>query len=108
LRYGPSYLNPQELKEQVDGLLHGYHLYLAANYLFEARGDEFWNYHRGRLAELGYPLRRVDLFKAVFRELLHPAQAIGKMSKRLAASRARRHGLSERPKELETRRAPVR
>ena len=105
LRYGPSYLNPQEWKEQVDGLLHAYHRYLAANYLFESRGDEFWNYHKGRLAELGYPLRGVDLLKAVFRELLHPAQAIGKMSRRVGASRATRHSPSARQKELETSRA---
>lgn len=108
LRYGPSYLSPEEMKEHVDGLLHAYHRYLAANYLFEARGDEFWRYHKARLAELGYPLRAVDLLAAAFRELLHPAEAIGKMSRRLTASRARRHGLTERPKELETRRASVR
>jgi len=108
VRYGPGCLSPQEFKAHVDELLHAYHRYLAANYLFEARGDDFWSYHKGRLAELGFPLRGVDLLGAVVRELLHPANAIEKMSKRLAASRARRQGLSERPKELETRRASVR
>jgi glycosyltransferase involved in cell wall biosynthesis len=107
LRYGPIYLNPQEWKEQVDVLLHAYHRYLGANYLFEFRGDEFWNYHKDRLAELGYPLRRVDLLRAVLRELLHPVRAMGKMSRRIWASRARRYGQPQGQKELKTRRASV-
>ena len=102
LQYGPSYLNPQEWKEQVDLLLHAYHRYLAANYLFASRDEEFWNYHKGRLAELGYPLRGIDLLKGVFRELLHPAEAIGKGSKRLSALRAMRQSRIERQKTHET------
>jgi hypothetical protein len=107
LQYGRSYLNAQEWKERVDFLLHAYHRYLAANYLFGSRGDEFWNYHKGRLAELGYPLRQTDLLKGVLRELLHPVKAIGKLSKRLSASRAKSPSRSERQEELETRRVSV-
>jgi len=107
LHYGRSYLNPQEWQEQVDSLLHAYHRYLAANYLFASRGDEFWNYHRGRLAELGYPLRPAALLMAVWRELLHPLQAIGKLSKRLSAVRGKRQSRSAHQAELETRRVSV-
>jgi glycosyltransferase involved in cell wall biosynthesis len=95
LQYGRRYLNPQEWKEQVDSLLHAYHRYLAANYLFESREDEFWTYHKSRLAELGYPLRPIDLLKGVLRELRQPVLAMRKMSKRLSASRALRSSRSE-------------
>jgi len=107
LQYGRNYLSPEEWKAQVDFLLHAYHRYLAANYIFASRGDEFWNYHKGRLAELGYPLRRFDLLKGVLREVMHPAQALGKMSKRLSAWRANRQSHPKRREELERRRVSV-
>jgi hypothetical protein len=31
---------------------------------FRFRGNEFWNYHKKRLAELGYPLKQFALLKA--------------------------------------------
>lgn len=87
ITYGPSYLNREELNEKIHGMLAGYHHFLAAN-LFESRGEEFWNYHRTRLKELGYPFSSWTLFSAFVRvstkEMLNPEQALRKLWKRLS------------------------
>ena len=87
LHYGPFYLDKQELEQQLKRLLNSYHRYLAVEYLVGSRGEEYWNYHKGRLAELGYPLSRLSLFKAAFiailEEALNPQQAVRKLRLRL-------------------------
>lgn len=87
ITFGPKYLEDTELKKTIDDLLWEYHRILAAN-LIESRGKDFWDYHRSRLKELGYPLTRWALFKAFLtvagKELLNPEQAIRKIWKRLA------------------------
>jgi glycosyltransferase involved in cell wall biosynthesis len=83
--YGPSFLNPAEMKQKLDETLEDYHRFLAVNYFVGFRDKEFWKYHKSRLEELGYPLRRGSLLKAaartVFREAMNPARAIGKVWK---------------------------
>jgi len=87
LHYGPFYLDKRELKQQLERLLKIYHRYLAVDYFVGFRGEEYWNYHKGRLAELGYPLSRLSLFKAAFiailEEALNPQQAVRKLRLRL-------------------------
>ncbi len=83
LHYGSSYLTKDELEQQVGETLEGYRRFLAVNYLVGSRGKEFWDYHKGRLRELGYPLTHFVLLKAavllVLRESVNPGQAIGKL-----------------------------
>lgn len=94
LRYGPKVLTPVEMQDALGNVLDHYHRYLAIESFTNSRGPEFWNYHRSRLAELGYPLRRVDLIKAAFllavTGLVNPGLAIQKLSSHLASRRAER------------------
>ena len=57
-----------------------------------SRGKDFWDYHKTRMAELGYPLKRLTLIKAaagvVLREVANPKMALDKVRKRLAEKRA--------------------
>ena len=88
LHYGPLYLDEREFSEQLRKLLKIYHRYLAVDYFVGFRGKEYWDYHKGRLAELGYPLSRMSLFKAAFtavlKEAANPLQAIRKLRLRLS------------------------
>jgi len=87
LHYGPFYLDKREFKEQRQRLLKIYHRYLAVDYFVGFRDKEYWDYHKGRLAELGYPLSRLSLFKAaiiaILKEVVNPQQAIRKLRLRL-------------------------
>jgi glycosyltransferase involved in cell wall biosynthesis len=81
MQYGPLYLGKEEQARLLEASLGGYHRFLAVN-MFRFRGKEFWNYHKGRLEELGYPLRTRQLFRAAavkaLREILNPEQALRK------------------------------
>ena len=85
--YGPHYLSNDELRKKIDELLREYHRFLAAN-IGAARGEKFWDYHRGRLKELGYPLTRWALFKGfiamAWKGILNPAKAVRKLSSRVS------------------------
>ncbi len=86
LTYGPSYLTKDELARQIDETLQDYHRFLAVNRYFRTRDKAFWDYHQGRLAELGYPLKPLDLPKAAvmkfFEELANPGLAVQKFRTR--------------------------
>jgi glycosyltransferase involved in cell wall biosynthesis len=81
--YGSFYLSKAELETQMRETLKDYHRFLAVNYFFTSRDKKFWDYHKGRLTELGYPLTRLALFKAAVRAILeesvNPGQAIKKL-----------------------------
>ncbi len=87
IQYGPLYLNPDELKQKTRETLDGYYRFLAVDYFIGFRGKEYWDYHKTRLAELGYPLSRLALFKAAAttaaREMLNPLDAYRKTRNRL-------------------------
>jgi glycosyltransferase involved in cell wall biosynthesis len=89
--YGPFYLSQDELKQQIDQALKSYRRFLVVNSFAGSRGKEFWEYHKGRLAELGHPLTRFALLKAaagmVVEEGVNPGQAIRKLWKRLSPNR---------------------
>ena len=82
IQYGPLYLNKEEVVRKLNATLKGYHRFLALNYFCGFRGKEFWDYHKSRLNQLGYPLTRVSLYKAaivaVVMEALNPERAIRK------------------------------
>jgi len=64
--------------------------------VFKRRGTAFWDYHKGRLADLGHPLRPSRLLKAgamkVMRQVANPEQAIRKCW-RAVAGRGRALGV---------------
>ncbi|HYU45493.1 MAG TPA: glycosyltransferase family A protein [Terriglobales bacterium] len=89
--YGSSYLSKQEMERQLNETLTGYRRFLAVNYFVGFRDKEFWDYHKGRLAELGYPLSHLTLLKAavltVLQESVNPGEAIGKLWRHLFPAR---------------------
>jgi glycosyltransferase involved in cell wall biosynthesis len=86
LEYGPFYLSKEECERQFERQLGDYYIFLASS-VAGLRGKEFWQYHRDRLKELGYPLRTSRLLKAgvtkLFSEIANPQQAIRKFWNRL-------------------------
>jgi glycosyltransferase involved in cell wall biosynthesis len=92
--YGPAYLDPAELDQQVRALLRGYYNSLAVEYVIGFRDKKFWDYHKGRLAELGHPLSRtvllVSAVKHFLRQIVNPFGAMMKLKKRLTKSQGRR------------------
>lgn len=90
--YGRAYLGPQEYAQVEKKLLSLYHQTLAAD-LMALKGKDFLEYHRQRLAALGYPLKTSTLLKAagakVLSEALNPAQFVEKVKRRLGKSTAR-------------------
>ncbi len=90
LQYGPIYLNDQEFARTRDKVLSIYRRFLAIEYFRGSRDEDFWNYHRKRLAELGYPITRLGLFKAAaimtLQEMLNPELAVRKFRKRVSST----------------------
>jgi len=60
IKYGPQYLTAEELAPRIRQVLKSYYEYLGSQ-VFLGREAEFWNYHRSKLAEMGYPLSRTRL-----------------------------------------------
>jgi glycosyltransferase involved in cell wall biosynthesis len=63
--YGPLHLSQGELEMRIKELLGEYYKFLASS-SFKFRNKRFWNYHRGRLSELGFPFDRFKLGKRIF------------------------------------------
>jgi glycosyltransferase involved in cell wall biosynthesis len=88
IQYGPSYLTNDEYERLLQKALHHYHEFLAVN-LFRSRDKEFWDYHKSRFKELGFPINTSILAKAgmikIFREMVNPVQMVSKLQKRSCA-----------------------
>jgi glycosyltransferase involved in cell wall biosynthesis len=87
VQYGPLYLSRSEFERELKKQLKSYYQFLAVNYFIGSRDKEFWDYHRCRLQELGYPLRHFALLRAalskVFEECLNPEQAVRRIWRRI-------------------------
>lgn len=87
ITYGPSYLTEEEVRVCVERTLKSYRRQLGVNYVLGSGGKEYWEYHKRRLAELGFPVTRFQLVQsavtAVLDEIVNPGRAIGKMWRRL-------------------------
>jgi glycosyltransferase involved in cell wall biosynthesis len=97
IQYGPLYLSKAELDRRVHEQLSEYDTFLAVN-VFRRRGKAFWDYHKGRLQQMGHPIRPSRLFRAgavkVLREVVNPEQAIRKCWRAVAGdSRAPEAGV---------------
>jgi hypothetical protein len=68
----------------VAGILGRYFEFLAIS-VIKFRDRKFWDYHKGRLQELGHPVSRWILFRAgirkFLREIVNPEQALRKWQK---------------------------
>jgi glycosyltransferase involved in cell wall biosynthesis len=86
LQYGPFYLSKDEFDRKLKQTLRAYYEYLAIN-MIKFRGEKFWEYHRTRLQELGFPITSWKLFGALttrcLRELKSPEQALRKIMRNL-------------------------
>jgi len=82
LQYGLVYLSQEEFDFVLRKSLRRYYEYLAVNTM-RFRGKRFWEYHKSRLEELGFPLTPSKLLKAFITkglgELKNPLQAMKKM-----------------------------
>jgi glycosyltransferase involved in cell wall biosynthesis len=63
VHYGSKYLSEKELMSQIRKCLRDYYHYLGEQ-VYKRRGQEFWSFHRGKLADLGYPLSTYRLAAA--------------------------------------------
>ena len=55
VKYGSKYLSDDELKRRTSEHLQNYYRFLGEQ-IYRRPGREFWSFHRGKLAALGYPL----------------------------------------------------
>lgn len=89
VEYGPVYLSPEELRERTNDSLASYYEFLGIS-AFHFRGKAFWNYHKRRLCECGYPFSRIRLAKAVVAKgldlLLNPKRTASKLRTSAAAT----------------------
>jgi glycosyltransferase involved in cell wall biosynthesis len=83
--YGHAYLTKAEFRSRLEYFLDDYYRFLAVS-VFNFRNREFWNYHIRRLEEIGYPIHRIKLAKAICITLLdllfNPKQTIEKALRR--------------------------
>jgi glycosyltransferase involved in cell wall biosynthesis len=68
-KYGPVYLEAKEFATRREEVLSKYYECLAIAAI-KFRGREFWNYHKRRAEELGYPLVCARLVVAIGRKIL--------------------------------------
>jgi glycosyltransferase involved in cell wall biosynthesis len=79
VKYGPSYLTPEEYGKRFQQLMTRYYCYLAKNVLHR-RGTAFWQYHKAELKKLGLPFRRTQLARAwaaiMADHVMHPVSTL--------------------------------
>jgi len=89
LSYGSFYLTTAELNTRLKEFMNEYYAFLAVSAV-NFRNKKFWQYHRRRLKELGYPLQGLKLTKAVLVKLtdmfLNIKQTIEKIIRRKFSS----------------------
>jgi glycosyltransferase involved in cell wall biosynthesis len=87
LTYGSFYLTEAEIKGRLKETLDFYYKMLALGVL-GGRNTDYWRFHREKLNELGHPLDRLRLSKAVLLKLidlsLNPKQSVEKLLRRLS------------------------
>jgi glycosyltransferase involved in cell wall biosynthesis len=89
--YGEWYLTKQEREARIGELVNQYYTYLAAS-AFKFKGKEFWNYHIGRLQDLGFRFDKRRLSVGVASKaldmLLNPKHTVQMVSGRIRLNRA--------------------
>ena len=91
INYGSYYLNPFELETRKRELFDEYYRFLAVSAV-NFRERNFWEYHRARLQEMGYPLSRIRLAKEVGKKAadlaLNPKQTVERILRRITPAKA--------------------
>ncbi len=86
VHHGPKFLSASELTEMIDGLLKKYYGRLGRE-VYRRHDEDFWAYHKKKLAELGYPLSRTRVaawaIRFVFECLANPRWAIATLKRSL-------------------------
>jgi glycosyltransferase involved in cell wall biosynthesis len=89
--YGEWYLTKQEREARIGELLGHYYTYLAAS-AFKGKDKKFWNYHVGRLHDLGFRLDKRRFSASVASKLvdllLNPKSTVQMVSGRMRLNRA--------------------
>jgi glycosyltransferase involved in cell wall biosynthesis len=62
-KYGPIYLDSLEYEECLKRRLQQYYRFLGKN-VFRKKDEQFWDYHKNALKNLGCPLSPINLIKA--------------------------------------------
>jgi len=92
LKFGKIYLSDTEYEKRLEDLWDEYYTFLARS-LFEKRVTGFWSFHRRKLCDMGHPLHRLRLLKAVvarvFNAVLNPKRTLEIIWKRLHSATAR-------------------
>jgi glycosyltransferase involved in cell wall biosynthesis len=92
MEYGPAYLKKSELDRLLKRELDAYRRFLAVNRIVGSQGQKFWEYHKSRLQELGFPLKGLWLMRALaqtaVREITNPQQAMRKLVGRIRTGSA--------------------
>lgn len=91
--YGEEYLGSQERHARLDVVLSDYYGFVADQAVHGA-GAAFWRYHRGRLADLGYPLESRRIAGLIGLKVLdwlgNPKRSVEKIWSRLSSASPRR------------------
>jgi glycosyltransferase involved in cell wall biosynthesis len=94
VNYGPKYLTEDELKRRIDQHLRHYYQFLG-DQVYRRRGQEFWAFHRSKLASLGYPLSKLRLAVAAIDwaldRVLNPKRTAEALARRLRRDTSRSH-----------------
>lgn len=84
--YGSYYLTPAEISTRTQELLDEYYKFLALSAV-NFREKRFWNYHRDRLRELGYPFELTKFATAISLKtidlLLNPKSTVERILRRM-------------------------
>ena len=82
IQYSGNFLTTEEREQRLNQLIDHYYGFLAISAL-KFREQAFWSYHKKRLSELGYPLSRAKLTKAIimtlFDLMLNPKNTFEKL-----------------------------
>jgi glycosyltransferase involved in cell wall biosynthesis len=86
VQYGPSYLTEADIARRVEEILEEYYRFLGAN-AFHFRDKAFWQYHKRRLKECGYPFSSMKFGFAVAAKaidlMLNPKHSVEKAFRRM-------------------------
>jgi glycosyltransferase involved in cell wall biosynthesis len=84
--YGRIFLTDEEFERRFDEVLKSYYQFLTSAFL-NRYPETFWNYHRGRLEEIGLKIDRRRLQRAALQKIIdllcNPKQTIEKILKRM-------------------------
>lgn len=75
VNFGPYYLEPEERKSVLESHLRLYYR-LLGQFVFERRGKAFWDFHKEKLREAGYPLDRLRVSAQAVRYALDVGLAL--------------------------------